>query len=164
MSKDIKMFNVCDHIINGEYYGNTYCPRCYGKNYYYDMCFDNEGKIITASGDIKLQQEVLKIMNDKKGGNIFFPEWGNIIASGEVIGTKNLETTSQKLKMIIYETLQHLKNVQINNQLIFNNMMENEIIEEIDEISVISMPPLGYKIGVKFKNVVGEIYEQVIQI
>lgn len=164
MSKDVKMFNICDHIINGEYYGNTCCPRCYGKNYYYDMCFDNEGKIVTASGSIKLQQEVLKIMNDKKEGNIFFPEWGNIIASGKIIGTKNLDTTSQKLKMIIYETLQYLKNVQINNQIIFNNMMENEIIEEIDEIRVISMPPLGYRIEVRFTNAVGEIYEQVIQI
>lgn len=164
MSKDIKMFNICDHVIKGEYYGNTHCPRCYGKNYYYDICFDKEGKAITASGGIKLQQEVLKIMNDKKGGNIFFPEWGNIIADDGIVGTKNIETTKQKIKMIIYETLQHLKNVQINNQVIFNNMTESEIIDEIDEISVISIPPLGYKIGVKFKNVIGEIYEQVIQI
>lgn len=164
MSKDIKMFNLCDHMVEGEYYGNTYCPKCYGKNYYYDMCFDRDGKIITATGEIKLQQEVLKIINDKKGGNKFFPEWGNIIASGEIIGTKNLKNTGQKLQMIIYETLQYLKNVQINNQLLFNNMMENEIIEEIEEITITPIPPMGYQIGVKFKNVVGVIYEQVIQI
>lgn len=162
MSKDIKLFTACNHVINGETYSPGECPRCYGVNYYYDLTFDNEGKIITTNGEIKLQQEVLKIMNDKKGGNKFFTEWGNPIISDGYIGSKNTHATAERIRMAVYETLQHLKNVQINNQIIFNNMTEEEIIEDIEEIYVKSIPPSGYVIGVKFTNAIDTIYEQTI--
>lgn len=164
MSKDIKLFTACNHIVNDQKYSPSACPRCYGVNYYYDLTFDNEGKIITTSGEIKLQQEVLKIMNDKKGGNKFFTEWGNPIVTDGYIGGKNTHATSERIRMAVYETLQHLKNVQINNQIIFSNMTEEEIIENIQEIYVKSISPTGYVVGVKFSNAVNNIYEQIIVI
>lgn len=162
MSKDIKMFTACNHIVNGENYNYRECPRCYGVNYYYDLTFDNEGKVITTNGEIKLQQEVLKIMNDKKNGNMFFLDWGNPILTDQYIGGKNTHAMSERIKMAIYETLQHLKNVQINNQIIFNNMTEEEILEDIEEIEVKSIPPTGYVISIKFTNAMDTLYEQTI--
>lgn len=162
MSKDVKMFTACNHIVNGKKYSQGACPRCYGVNYYYDLSFDNDGQVITSTGGIKLQQEVLKIMNDKKGGNKFFKEWGNPIVTENYIGGKNSKAVSERIRMAVYETLQHLKNVQINNQIIFNNMSEEEIIENIDEIYIKPIPPSGYVIGVKFSNAIDEIYEQTI--
>lgn len=162
MSRDIKMFTACNHIVNNEKYESSECPRCWGVNYYYDLTFNNEGEIITTEGEIKLQQEVLKIMNDKKGGNMFFLEWGNPILTDEYIGKKNSHAMSERIRMAIYETLQHLKNVQINNQIIFNNMTQQEIIEDIEEIVVRSIPPSGYVISIKFTNAIDQIYEQTI--
>lgn len=162
MSKDVKLFCACDHVVDGKMYQDRFCPKCFGKNYYYDLSFNNDGNVITTQGEIKLQQEVLKIMNDAKGGNVFFPNWGNLLSTDEFIGGKNLKAMDEKIKMIVYQTLQHLKNVQINNQIIFENMTENEIIEEIEEIKVKAIPPSGYVVGVKFSNVVGKVYEQII--
>lgn len=162
MSKDIKIFNGCDHIVNKEQYLPETCPRCFGYNYYYDIALDSKGHAITCNNEIKLQQEVLKIMNDRKFGNKFHLDWGNILVTSSIIGTKNLDITKQKIKMIVYEVLQYLKNVQINNQILFKNMTAEEILEEIVDIKVTVLGPVGYNIAVTFKNAVGEIFTQEI--
>ena len=40
MSKDMMIFNLCDHMINGEKYNIEDCPLCKGKSYYYDIAFN----------------------------------------------------------------------------------------------------------------------------
>lgn len=162
MSKDIKIFNGCNHVVNEIKYEAGHCPRCFGYNYYYDISFDNCGNVITCNKDIKLQQEVLKIMNDEKRGNLFHPEWGNLLVDSTIVGTKNIDITQQKIKRIVYETIQYLKNIQINNQVLFNNMTEEEIIEDVSNIHVIPLGPVGYQIVVTFKNVAGKIFTQEI--
>lgn len=162
MSKDIKIFNGCDHVIDNVMYEYNTCPRCYGYDFYYDIALDLNGRVITCEKDTKLQQEVLKIMNDEKRGNLFHLDWGNLLITSTIVGTKNLSITEQKIKMLVYETLQYLKNVQINNQILFNNMTEEEILEEITDIQVLSLGPMGYQINVTFKNVAGDIFRQEI--
>lgn len=165
MSKDVKVFNGCNHIVNNVQYTSVTCPKCYGKNYYKDIAFDATGKAILCEGDIKFQQEVLKIMDDPKGGNKFHKEWGDLLiakTSKPVIGGKNLAVTSQKIQIIIYETMMYLKGVQINNQVLFKNMSPNEIIDQIISINIISYTALGYTIKITFSNKEGEIYTQQI--
>ena len=74
MSKDVQFFNMCNHIIDNKYYDLYACPRCYGKSYYIDICFDNAGEAVLAQGDIKLQQEILKIIRigEKADGRQIF--------------------------------------------------------------------------------------------
>lgn len=167
MSIDVKLFNGCNHIIDGIKYQPDQCPKCNGKNFYYDMHFDISGKVVTCSSSVKLQQEVLKIMNDKKFGNKFHTQWGDMlinVVDSKFIGKKNLPSTSQKIQMIVYQTLQYLKKVQINNQIIFKNMSEEEIIKEIIDINVIPINNIGYNVSVTFSDCSGNIYTQHIQI
>ena len=48
MSKDMMIFNLCDHMINGEKYNIEDCPLCKGKSYYYDISFNQKRKIETC--------------------------------------------------------------------------------------------------------------------
>ena len=161
MSKDVMLFTACNHIINNVHYEANLCPRCRGYSYYYDISF-NDGQVVTCEGDIKLQQEVLKIMNDMKNGNKFHTDWGNALINNSVIGSKNIKSIDQKIKIIIFETLQYLKNIQINNQILFKNMSENEIINNIQNITVQSMGISGYRVRVTFENSAGQIFTQEI--
>ena len=69
------VFNGCNHMINGTLYASNLCPKCRGKNYYKDIAFDNNGHAILCDKEIKLQQEVLKIVDDPKFGNKFHQLW-----------------------------------------------------------------------------------------
>jgi hypothetical protein len=165
MSKDVKVFNGCNHIIDGTRYSSNNCPKCFGKNYYKDIAFDVDGKAVLCEGEIKLQQEVLKIMDDPKGGNKFHKEWGDILitdSATSIVGSKNLAITAQKIQIIIYETMMYLKGVQVNNQVLFKNMSTDEIIDQIVSINVVSYTALGYTIKVTFSNKEGQIYTQQI--
>ena len=108
MSTDVKVFNACNHVVNGERYTQDTCPLCRGKSYYKDIAFDNSGKAVLCTGEIKLQQEVLKIMDDPKGGNKFHPNWGDeLIAnhSHAYLGSKNLPLVSSPYLVLLYSCL-----------------------------------------------------------
>ena len=79
MSKDMMIFNACNHKIDRVEYPALECPLCKGKGFYYDIAYDQRGRIVTCDNEIKLQQEILKILNDIKGGNLFHPNYGNNI-------------------------------------------------------------------------------------
>lgn len=163
MSKDMMIFNLCDHIIDGEKYTKEDCPLCLGKDYYYDIAFNEKGLVEMCEDEIKLQQEVLKILTDIKGGNRFFVNYGNPL-NKEMIGKKKNEATQQRIKIALYDTLQYLKNVQINNKILFNNMTNEEIIESIDNIIVKTTSNNTFKILISFNNASGTKFTQCIEI
>ena len=163
MSKDMMIFNLCDHVVNGEEYDVQDCPLCKGHGYYYDIAFNQKGEIELCENSIKLQQEVLKILTDIKGGNRFFPNYGNELTK-DTIGKKKNATTQQRIQIALYDTLQYLKNIQINNKILFGNMSDSEIIENIENIIVKSTNSNTYKILITFTSASGEFFTQAIEI
>lgn len=159
MSKDMMIFNACSHNIDRVQYNAVECPLCGGKGYYYDIAYDQRGDIITCENEIKLQQEVLKILCDIKGGNKFHPNYGNEIHNSGV-GRKQNDEMKQRIQVMIYDALQYLRSIQINNKIIFNNMTDAELLDDIDEINVEAVAPMCYKISIKFKNANDVIFSQ----
>jgi hypothetical protein len=165
MSTDVKVFNACNHVINGVKHTSSSCPVCNGKSYYKDIAFDISGKVVLCTGELKLQQEILKIMDDPKFGNKFHQNWGDLLITAKgpkLIGSKNTEAAKQKIKIIIYETMMYLKTVQMNNQTLFKNMSDEEIIDQVISITVSDYTQLGYQVSVVFSNRVGQIFSQQI--
>jgi hypothetical protein len=160
MSEDIKIFNACDHIVDGQNYVIQLCPRCYGKGYYLDCCFETDGSLITTSGSIKLQQEMLKIIIDEKYTNIFHEDWGSEIHN--MIGHKSINITKAKLEILIREALNHLKSVQMNEYYNVGNVTIDEILDQILYIEIRQLVPTGYWVEVTISNNVGEIYTQSV--
>lgn len=158
MSRDVQMFNVCDHIVDNIYYDRYVCPRCYGKSYYIDIHFDENGTTVLAQGSIKLQQEILKIIIDKKFENPFHPEWG--CEKDKLTGSKNLQMNKVRLEVIIRQALDHLKNVQVNEFNIRKTLTEEEILNKIDFIEILTLKPDGYFININILNSVNEIITQ----
>ncbi len=160
MSKDIKIFNACDHIVDGEKYDNSLCPKCYGKGYYFDVNLDINGSPVLAQNSIKLQQEMLKVIIDKKHENVFHPLWGSEF--DYVIGSKNINIKKSKMEYIVRSSLEHLKAVQISNGNNFKNMSDKELINKIEFIEISDMGKTGIKVDVMVSNSIGEIFEQSI--
>lgn len=155
MSKDVRMFVACTHIIDGIVYEEDRCPRCYGKNYYFDIYFDKEGQAILSEGTLKLQQELLKVTIEEKGTNLFFEQWGNEVRE-RMIGSKNLPNSKTKIEMLIRDCLDHLKGVQIGNQNLYQNMDNEEIIARIDSVDVIQTSQIGYEVQIVVTSQAGE--------
>lgn len=158
MSKDVKFFCACNHHVNGLTYVADECPRCYGKGYYFDIYFEGR-KPVLAEGSIKLQQELLKILIQEKGENVFHPEWGNDI-NERIIGTKNLNITRTKIEFLLKQTIEYLKAIQLSENYIWDNMNENEIIDQISSIEVIPLDKTGYYVKIQLSNSAGEIIGQ----
>jgi hypothetical protein len=162
MSKDVKLIVACNHIVNGKTYESDRCPKCYGKGYYYDIYFDGFGQPSIAEGNIKLQQEMLKIIIDHKYHNQFHKLWGSDVNS--MIGSKNININKSKLELIIRDTLQHLRNVQISEQIKYNNITDEEILDKILYINIMPLGPTGYNIEVIISNDLGQTFVQTIKI
>lgn len=160
MSKDMMIFNICDHNIDNIQYEDDSCPLCHGTGIYYDFALDEKGKIVTCENEIKLQQEIMRILNDKKGGNKFDSNYGNAVY--ERIGNKRNNVVKQKIQIIIYETLQYLRNLQLNDKIIFNNMTEEELLDEISSVDVAYSNSKSYVVSVTFKNAKGKTFSQNI--
>ena len=140
MSKDMMIFNACNHKIDRVEYPALECPLCKGKGFYYDIAYDQRGRIVTCDNEIKLQQEILKILNDIKGGNLFHPNYGNNIYNIG-FGRKNTDVMVQRIQVMIYDALQYLRGIQINNKVLFKNATDAELLEEINEINVVQLEP-----------------------
>lgn len=160
MSQDVKFFNVCDHIVNKKVYHTAQCPRCYGKGYYLDVHFNDNGQSVLAAGNIKLQQETLKSIIDKKYDNQFNPIWGSRIH--DLIGSKNLNINKSKLEVIVRETLSYLKHVQQNDNMEWEHMDNEEMLEYVESIDIITLKPTGYHIKVELSNKEGDTFIQAI--
>ncbi|AEO93447.1 gp187 [Bacillus phage G] len=133
------------------------CPKCLGKGYYYDIYFDKAGKAITATKSQKLLQECLKVLVDEKLGNKFHPNWGCDIE--QRIGTKNMGSSIEMLKveLSVRDAVERLRKLQMNNQIMYGNMNEEEIIDTIESIDVTKDGPTGYNIDIEVVSVMGEV-------
>jgi len=161
MSQDVKLFHQCDHYVGGKQYAAPLCPRCLGKGYYYDISFDGSGKAITTSGTIKLQQEVLKAVNDIREDNLFFPRWGSGLHG--FIGQKSSKLDRMKMGYDVRETLDYLRDLQLEAREDYRNMDDSEIIQDIEAVTVTPITT-GYDVNVRFTNIESEIYGQSIEL
>ena len=159
MSKDMMIFNACNHKIDRVEYPALECPLCKGKGFYYDIAYEQRGRIVTCDNEIKLQQEILKILNDIKGGNPFHPNYGNNIYNVG-FGRKNTDVMVQRIQVMIYDALQYLRGIQINNKVLFKNATDAELLEEINEINVVQLEPTRYQISIKFTSASGAVFSQ----
>ena len=162
MSKDIKMFNACNHLVDGITYDSQLCPKCYGKGYYFDICFDKNGDAITSSDDIKLQQEMLKVLIDEKFSNPFHSDWGSQIT--KMIGSKNTDITKNKVKVLVRQAEEYLQKIQIIEYSEHHNLNEKEMIEEITSVNIEGVGPTGFLVNVLLKNVAEDVLTDMIEL
>ena len=160
MSSDVKFFTACDHQVNGTTYESPYCPRCYGKGYYLDVSFDASGDAVTTSGSIKLQQEMLKVLLDKKGSDVFDKNFGSDIYL--YLGHKKLLITKSKLEMAVRRAIEYLKKVQENEADTNATISSEEIFDSIKYIEITAISITGWKLNVYCSNMVSEVYSQSI--
>ena len=159
MSLDVRIFNLCDHYTGGKQYAMERCPKCRGNGYYYDIFYDASGAAILVTGTIKLQQEMLKIINDIKGNNIFFPMWGSELHGW--IGQKGSKLTQNKLQLMIRLSLDYLRALQYEQQEAYNNMTNDEILLGVESMDIIDYM-VGYDVSVTIKNMSDEIIGDTI--
>ena len=161
MSVDVKLFNHCNHFTGGKQYTIETCPKCLGAGYYYDIAYDEANKVILTNGTIKLQQEVLKAMNDVKGENVFFPKYGSEIHG--YVGRKSTVTSRMKMEYSIRQTLEYLRALQVaeNNQ--YENMTSDEILQGVSRVDITPLVD-GYDVGVTIANVSNTVLNQTIQL
>ena len=160
MSSDVKFFTACDHNVNGKTYDDAYCPRCYGKGYYLDVSFDESGQAVTTYGSIKLQQEMLKVLLDKKGSDVFDKNFGSEIYL--YVGHKKLLITKSKLEMAVRRAIEYLKKVQENEADTNTSIDYEEIFGDIKYVEITAISVTGWKLNVYCSNMVSEVYSQSI--
>lgn len=161
MSIDVKYFSACNHIVNGKVYRPDMCVRCHGKSYYLDIGFDEKGHAITTDGSIKLQQEMLKVLLDEKGSDLFHPNFGSEIFT--LIGHKKVAITKSRLEMAVRRAIEYLKQVQLNEAQVNEAINDEEILENIEWISLTPISVTGWEMVIAVSNNVNEIYQQTIQ-
>lgn len=162
MGRDVKFLNACNHIVNDVTYDIQLCPKCYGKGYYFDIYFDEKGEAVLSEDEIKLQQEMLKIIIDHKYDNLFHEEWGSQLHS--LIGSKNNEITKNKIKVLARQAMEYLQKVQYTEYKNNGTLKDTELIKSIESVDVKELGPTGYLITILVKNVSGKVYEQSIKI
>ena len=162
MGQDVKFFCACDHYVDNIVYFNDQCPRCYGNGYYVDIHIDGGGLPVITTGGIKLQQEILKIIMDVKYKNIFHPQWGSEIANR--IGTKNVNINKVKIEIMVRKALEYLKGVQMEQNVIYNNLNPDEMLDQVIDVIVSDLGQTGYGIKVTISNILQEIYTQTLYI
>lgn len=159
MAKDVKIFNLCDHYTGGKQYIVERCPKCLGNGYYYDIAFDNSGQAVLATGTIKLQQEMLKIINDVKGNNLFFPRWGSELHG--FIGQKATKLDNAKMQLMITTSLEYLRFLQCEESDTYRNMSTDEILLGVESMNIVNYV-VGYDVSVTIKNNSNSILTQTI--
>lgn len=163
MAYDVKMFVLCTHVIDGEIYEEQRCKKCYGRGFYFDIHFDAIGASSTATSTAKLQQELIKIIMEDKGSNKFHQKWGCEVAN-RMIGKKNDPNAKVRIEMLVRESVTHLMNVQRENQLLFENMNEDEIIESIISVNVVKSGSTSYDVHVVVQSVTGELIPMSVEL
>lgn len=160
MSQDIKYFTACSHLVNDVQYEDYMCPRCYGKGYYIDLMLDEAGQVITTSGSIKLQQEMLKVLLDHRYSDVFSKNWGSEIYT--LPGHKKLNITKPKLEMMVRRAIEFLRKVQQNEANTNRTITDEEIVGTIEYIDIQPISVTGWQLYIACSNSVSEIYTQTI--
>lgn len=162
MSQDVQYFTACDHYVSGKQYREDMCPRCYGKGYYIDIMFDGSGKAITTNNEIKLQQELLKVLLDDKTSDLFFPHWGSEISA--FIGKKKTSATKSRLEMVIRSAIERLKQIQeyeVNTNVHIN---DKEILEKIEYIQLEPISVTDWRCMIVISNIAKTTLTQTFRI
>ena len=162
MSRDVKFLNACNHVVGNKTYERELCPKCYGKGYYFDIYFNNEGEAITSENEIKLQQEMLKVIIDHRFDNLFHEDWGSQLHN--LIGSKNNTITENKIKMLARRAEEYLQQVQLIEYKERGILNSKEIIKNIVSVNIKQLGPTGYLVSIVVENDDGEIYEQSLKI
>lgn len=156
MSYDVQMFVLCDHYVNEEIYNSKNCPRCYGRDFYFDVHFDASGAAVLAEGKLKLQQELMKISIEDKGSNPFHTSWGSEVRK-MLVGLKNTNITQQKIEIFTRNFIDHLRSVQESNQLINKNMTPEEMISSIESVEIVVTSQVSCEVRVLIRNKANEL-------
>ena len=143
MSVDVKYFTICNHIVDKKTYKQALCPRCRGVGYYLDIMFDTAGQVVTTDGEIKLQQEMLKVLLDEKGSDLFYPYWGSEINS--FLGHKKNLVIKSRLEMTIRNAIERLKSIQAVASATDPTMTDSEIIHEIQDVQLEDLSATEWK-------------------
>ena len=160
MSQDVKFFTKCDHYVSGKQYRPDMCPKCYGKDYYFDIGFDDSGQVITTDNEIKLQQECLKVLLDDKTSDLFFPHWGSEISS--FIGKKKSEATKSRLEMVIRMAIERLKQIQEHEAQTNAHINEKEIIQNIEYIQLEPLSVTDWRCNIILTNIANDVIDSDI--
>lgn len=162
MSLDVQYFTACNHYVNGKQYREDMCPRCYSSGYYLDIQFDAAGKAITTGKEIKLQQELLKVLLDDKTSDIFFPYWGSEI--NQFIGKKKTAATKSRLEMVIRSAIERLKMIQENEMKSNVFITDKELLNKIEYITLEPLSVTDWKCKIVISNVAGATLTQTFKI
>jgi len=135
------------------------CPKCKGKGYYYDITFDASGNPVLATGTIKLQQEMLKIINDVRGNNKYFERWGSTIH--DIVGSKMTNMPAAKCEMAVRFALEYLKLLQTIEDEEYKNMTKDEILLDVESVKTTQFDR-GYNLHIAIKNQSDELLDQSI--
>lgn len=147
MSYDVKMFVLCNHYVDGEFYQSNKCPRCLGNNLYFDLYIDDAGITQVVDGEVKLQQELLKISIEEKGGNIFHTNWGSDLKR-QLIGSKHNNAIRQKAEIMVRNSMEYLRSLQEGEQLVYQHMDPEEMLSSVESVDVVATSQVSFDISV----------------
>jgi hypothetical protein len=129
---DIKLKHVCNHKLSNIQYTLNNCPRCLGIGYYYDVKFNEMGKLVEISLEDKLQQALEKLVLTDE----------NKFHKDVAIGLKKWlgEVPISKIKAIIkYDLVKSLAELQ-EIQRGVPNLSGHAQIASVDNIEVYENP------------------------
>lgn len=130
--------------------------------FYFDVYFDDNGQVVTTSESSKLTQELLKIILEDKGSNLFHKNWGCDVR--QRIGTKKTPANALKVELSVRNAVQFLQNLQESSQATLKNMLPSEIIATINSVTVTDDGPDGYRVTVSVTSQAGDIITHTVQI
>ncbi len=122
---DVKLKHTCNHKLLSGTYKLTTCPRCLGTGYYYDIKFNDVGKISEVLLEDKLIQALEKLMQTLE--NKYHPEiaagiqkWLGVLGNRDNLGViqDNIIATLASLKEIqksVYNLSPRARISTINN-------------------------------------------------
>ena len=157
MALDIMYLTWCNHNCNGIQYSSATCPKCNSRNWYLDIMFDESGNAIVTGGSTKMQQECIKVLFDQLGSDLFYPNWGSEIY--QFIGKKNTVAIRSRLEMCIRRAIERLKAIQENEAKTNTSMTDNEIIKQIEYISLEPISVTDWRCIIAISNKLDETFE-----
>lgn len=127
---DPKLKHVCDHYLSDGQYRLAKCPRCLGTGYYFDIKFNDVGRVTQVPLSDKLAQTFEKFVITKE--NIFHPEVA--INVPQWLGNVNLSEIRAAIKFDLMKALMELQEAQKGAP----NLTDQTQIGRVADISVYS--------------------------
>jgi phage baseplate assembly protein W len=130
--KDFLMGQICDHLIGNAKYIQSTCPKCGGTGTTQGLGNDliEKNRYIEISGEMKLRQQILKILMTPKGYYDDELDYGCELLN--IIGGKHTLLTFSKIRKAVIDSLQYL----IENQV--EDLPDNEKIYGIENFKIVT--------------------------